>query len=51
MEEEGVTYYGRLVTEATGGVAGGWLTKSRYGSLDDAQRGAWLIKERDKPLQ
>merc|ERR1711865_1039629 len=24
---------------------GGWFTKSRYGSLLDAERGTWLIKE------
>ena len=47
LEEEGITYYGRLVMSAPAdeaGNCGGWFTKSRYGSLQDAQRGTWLIK-------
>ena len=44
MEQEGVVYYGRLVMSAQEG-HGGWFTKSRYGSLLDAERGTWLIKE------
>lgn len=44
MAEEGVEYYGRLVMAAPG-AAGGWFAKSRYGSLEDVQKGTWLIKE------
>jgi len=44
MAEEGVEYYGRLVMAAPG-AAGGWFTKSRYGSLEDVHKGTWLIKE------
>ena len=44
MEEAGIAYYGRLVMAAPGG-DGGWFTKSRYGSLLDAQRGTWLVRE------
>ena len=47
MAEEGIEYHGRLVMSAAGlpSRVGGWFTKSRYGSLEDAQRGTWLIKE------
>ena len=44
MEDAGIAYYGRLVMSVQGG-GGGWFTKSRYGSLLDAERGTWLIKE------
>jgi hypothetical protein len=44
MADASVDYYGRLVMAAPG-ASGGWFTKSRYGSLLDAQRGTWLIGE------
>lgn len=44
MADESIAYYGRLVMAAPG-ANGGWFTKSRYGSLLDAQRGTWLIGE------
>ena len=44
MADAGVAYYGRLVMAAPG-ADGGWFTKSRYGSLLDAERGTWLIGE------
>ena len=44
MADASVAYYGRLVMTAPG-ANGGWFTKSRYGSLLDAQRGTWLIGE------
>ena len=48
MEEEGINYYGRLVMSAPpaddAGSCGGWFTKSRYGTLEEAKRGTWLIK-------
>ena len=44
MADASIAYYGRLVMDAPG-ANGGWFTKSRYGSLVDAQRGTWLIGE------
>ena len=43
MEDAGIAYYGRLVMSVQGG--GGGVVQARYGSLLDAERGTWLIKE------
>lgn len=46
MAQEGIDYHGRLVLGVSARrKTGGWFTKSRYGTLQDAQKGTWLIKE------
>ena len=47
MNDAGVSYFGRLVMSSEGG--DGWLSATRYGSVDDAHRGTAAVKEMFAP--
>ena len=42
MQDAGVAYFGRIVMQEE--ASGRWITASRYGSLEDAQRGTAAVK-------